>query len=123
MMSHMRPQAQRAAISRCIFTLACVGALLIGVGSQPLTAGRDQFNNRVIEVKPNGDIIWQFGIGPTDFSENSILGTNDAQRVGKFTLMGETGIPAGVDPNAPNGAADNRVLLADRNGKIHWHYS
>jgi hypothetical protein len=41
----------------------------------------DQFNNRVIEVDPAGHIVWQFGKGPRDFSRQSIIGTNDAQRV------------------------------------------
>ena len=57
----------------------------------------DQFNNRVIEVAPNGRIVWQFGLGPKDFSPNSIIGTNDAQRVGSLTLMDVTG-----DPSVPN---------------------
>jgi hypothetical protein len=82
----------------------------------------DQFNNRVIEVTPAGDIVWQFGIGPNDFSPSSILGCNDAQRVGPHTLMAGTGIPPGVDPNAPNGAADNRVILVNPAGHIVWQY-
>jgi hypothetical protein len=82
----------------------------------------DQFNNRVIEVRPSGKIIWQFGLGPNDASESSILGVNDAQRVGEFTLMAGTGIPPGVDPIFPGGVADNRVILVDRNKKIHWQY-
>jgi hypothetical protein len=82
----------------------------------------DQFNNRVIEVTPNGNIVWQFGIGPDDFSPRSILGCNDAQRVGPHTLMAGTGIPPGVDPAAPNGAADNRVILVNPAGHIIWQY-
>jgi len=82
----------------------------------------DQFNNRVIEVSPQGQIVWQFGIGPNDFSKKSILGVNDAQRVGPFTLMAGTGIPVGVDPVAPNGAVDNRVLLVAPNTEIVWQY-
>jgi len=82
----------------------------------------DQFNNRVIEVTPNGDIVWQFGIGPDDFSPRSILGCNDAERVGPHTLMAGTGIPPGVDPAAPNGAADNRVILVNPAGHITWQY-
>src|SRR5690242_8305548 len=39
----------------------------------------DQFNNRVIETDAKGNIIWQFGLGPTDLSANSPLGVNDAQ--------------------------------------------
>jgi hypothetical protein len=82
----------------------------------------DQFNNRVIEVTPKGKIVWQFGIGPNDFSPQSIVGTNDAQRVGPFTLMAGTGIPQGVDPLAPNGVADNRVILVAPWGEIVWQY-
>jgi hypothetical protein len=82
----------------------------------------DQFNNRVIEIKPNGKIVWQFGLGPNDFSPQSIIGVNDAQRVGPFTLMAGTGTPPGVIPQAPNGAADNRVMLVDPFGDIVWQY-
>ena len=82
----------------------------------------DQFNNRVIEAEPGGDIIWSFGLGPNDFSAQSIIGVNDAQRVGPFTLMAGTGTPAGVIPQAPGGVLDNRVILVDPFGKIVWQY-
>lgn len=86
----------------------------------------DQFNNRVIEVAPSGKIVWQFGLGPADFSAASIIGTNDAQRVGDFTLMAGTGTPGGQieAPNCTNasGCPDNRVLLVDRGGNIVWQY-
>src|SRR5258708_3954029 len=58
----------------------------------------DQFNNRVIEVDPAGHIVWQFGKGPNDFSQQSIIGTNDAQRVGPFPLMAGTGDPPRSPP-------------------------
>ena len=82
----------------------------------------DQFNNRVIEITPAGNIVWSFGRGPNDFSAKSIIGCNDAQRVGAFTLMAGTGTPAGVIPQAPNGAPDNRVILVDSSGRIVWQY-
>jgi hypothetical protein len=82
----------------------------------------DQFNNRVIETDAKGDIVWSFGLGPNDFSAHSIIGVNDAQRVGRFTLMAGTGTPAGVIPQAPNGAPDNRVILVSPKGKIVWQY-
>jgi hypothetical protein len=82
----------------------------------------DQFNNRVIEIDPAGDIVWSFGRGPNDFSAKSIIGCNDAQRVGIFTLMAGTGTPPGVIPQATNGAADNRVILVDPFGRIVWQY-
>lgn len=82
----------------------------------------DQFNNRVIEADSSGHIVWQFGLGPNDFSPNSIIGCNDAQRVGPLTLMAGTGTPPGVIPQAPNGAADNRVILVNEDGQIVWQY-
>jgi hypothetical protein len=82
----------------------------------------DQFNNRVIEISPNGNIVWSFGRGLNDFSAKSIIGVNDAQRVGSFTLMAGTGTPAGVIPQAPDGVPDNRVVLVDPFGKIVWQY-
>jgi outer membrane protein assembly factor BamB len=84
----------------------------------------DQFNNRVIEVDRHGNIVWHWGLGPDDFSPASIVGTNDAQRVGEFTLMAGTGIPAGQPeaPKCPSGCPDNRVLLVDRDGNIVWQY-
>jgi hypothetical protein len=82
----------------------------------------DQFNNRVIEIDPAGNIVWQFGVGPGDVTATSILGTNDAQRVGASTLMAGTGAPAGSEPACTNGCADNRVLLVNRQGHIRWQY-
>ncbi len=82
----------------------------------------DQFNNRVIEVSEKGKIVWSFGLGPNDFSKKSVLGVNDAERIGDDTLMAATGIPAGVDPNCNNGCPDNRVILVDPDGKIIWQY-
>jgi hypothetical protein len=82
----------------------------------------DQFNNRVIEIDPSGKIVWSFGRGPNDFTAKSVIGVNDAQRVGMLTLMAGTGTPAGVIPQAPDGAADDRVMLVDPSGKIVWQY-
>jgi hypothetical protein len=82
----------------------------------------DQFNNRVIEATPAGQIVWHFGLGPTDFTAKSVIGVNDAQRVGPLTLMAGTGTPPGVIPEAPDGAADNRVMLVDPFGRIVWQY-
>jgi len=113
--------------------LLLVGVALVFCTARVATADRefnqrgniliaDQFNNRVIEIAPDGEIVWHFGNGPTDFTANSIVGTNDAERVGSFTLMAGTGIPPQVDPLAPNGVADNRVLLVNRAGHIVWQY-
>src|SRR5258707_10408376 len=83
----------------------------------------DQFNNRVIEIDPAGNIVWQFGNGPGDTSANAIVGTNDAERVGDLTLMSGTGIPPGGTTNCKkSGCVDNRVLLVDPNGSIVWQY-
>lgn len=83
----------------------------------------DQFNNRVIEIDPAGEIVWQFGNGPGDTSANTIVGTNDAERVGNLTLMSGTGIPPGVTTNCKkSGCVDKRVLLVDQGGDIVWQY-
>lgn len=82
----------------------------------------DQFNNRVIEINPAGNIVWSFGRGPNDFTSKSVIGVNDAQRVGTLTLMAGTGTPAGVIPQAPDGVPDNRVMLVDPSGRIVWQY-
>jgi hypothetical protein len=85
----------------------------------------DQFNNRVVELDAENDIVWHFGVGPNDVSARSIVGVNDAQRVGDLTLMAGTGVPAAsppFEPNCPNGCADNRVLLVDRSGRVVWQY-
>lgn len=82
----------------------------------------DQFNNRVIEVTKSGKIVWSYGLGPNDFTPSSVIGVNDAQRVGSHTLMAGTGTPASVIPEAPGGAPDNRVILVNKHGKIVWQY-
>jgi hypothetical protein len=82
----------------------------------------DQFNNRVIEIDAGGNIIWSFGLGPNDVSPASIIGVNDAQRVGDRTLMAGTGAPAGSEPLCPAGCADNRVILVAPDGNIEWQY-
>lgn len=96
--------------SGCTFN--CKGNLLIS----------DQFNNRVIEATPRGEIVWMFGLGPNDFSQKSIIGVNDAQRIGNLTLMAGTGIPPNTVANAPNGVVDNRVILVNQAEQIVWQY-
>ena len=83
----------------------------------------DQFNNRVVELDAENDVVWQFGLGPNDLSPQSIIGVNDAERVGTLTLMAGTGVPAATPPLEPgcaSGCADNRVVLVDRSGHIRW---
>jgi hypothetical protein len=85
----------------------------------------DQFNNRVIEIDGAGHVVWQFGVGPTDLTATSILGVNDAQRVGSLTLAAGTGVPAASPPfevGCDNGCPDNRVVLVDEDGRIVWQY-
>lgn len=93
-----------------------------GLGRQHMLIA-DQFNNRVVEITATGEIVWHFGLGPNDVSDRSIVGVNDAERVGHdLTLMAGTGAPAGTEPLCPNGCADNRVMLVDRGGRIVWQY-
>ena len=124
---------------RLLTSAACLAVLslsvTIGVQASDIRSDRDggfntpgniliadQFNNRVIEVNRHGHIVWHFGLGPLDVSANSIIGVNDAQRVGDLTLMAGTGAPAGSEPLCPSGCADNRVILVDRHGHIVWQY-
>ncbi len=83
----------------------------------------DQFNNRVIEIKGH-HVVWQFGNGSSVAGPNSIVGTNDAERIGNLTLISGTGTPAGADPSCTNtaGCLDNRVILVNRAGHIVWQY-
>ena len=129
----MNPRARAMVFGFLISTAALaviVGSVLADADSEFNDPGNyliaDQFNNRVIEVAPSGKIVWQFGLGPADFSPASIIGTNDAQRVGDLTLMAGTGTPGG-QPEAPDcvnsaGCPDNRVLLVNRWGHIVWQY-
>jgi hypothetical protein len=84
----------------------------------------DQFNNRVVEIDRHHHVVWQFGSGSSVAGPHSIVGPNDAERVGDLTLIAGTGTPAGADPSCAdlNGCSDNRVILVDRHGRIVWQY-
>lgn len=83
----------------------------------------DQYNNRLIEVNPdNHRVVWHFGNGSSVAGPHSVVGVNDAQRVGFFTLVAGTGVPAGAEPTCPSGCADNRVMLLDPSANIIWQY-
>jgi hypothetical protein len=83
----------------------------------------DQYNNRVLEVNPNNHrVVWRFGNGSSVAGPHSVVGVNDAQRVGFLTLIAGTGVPAGAEPTCPNGCADNRVMLVGPDSQIWWQY-
>ncbi|MDQ6878216.1 MAG: hypothetical protein M3082_11090 [Candidatus Dormibacteraeota bacterium] len=121
-----------------MFRTFAVGVVLLGalVTAAPASASSggfnspgniliaDQFNNRVIEIDRHHHIVWQWGVGPNDLGPTSIIGVNDAQRVGDLTLMAGTGIPPNTVPSCtnPTGCPDNRVLLVNQSGKIVWQY-
>jgi hypothetical protein len=114
--------------------LACAASLLAATalsvqaqGNQFNTPGNvlisDQYNNRLIEVDPtNHRIVWRFGNGSSIAGPHSVVGVNDAQRIGPFTLVAGTGVPPGAEPTCPNGCADNRVMIVDPAGNILWQY-
>jgi outer membrane protein assembly factor BamB len=85
----------------------------------------DQFNNRVVEVSPDGHVVWTFGSGnPTlcNPGPSTIIGLNDAERLSAgLTLLAGTGIPAGSQ-SFPKGCADNRVIVVNQQGQIVWQY-
>ena len=86
----------------------------------------DQFNNRVVQIDRTHHVVWSFGDGSSKPGPHSVVGPNDAERVGfGLTLISGTGTPAGADPSCPdtvNGCPDNRVILVDQAGKIVWQY-
>src|SRR5258708_23042260 len=84
----------------------------------------DQFNNRVIEINQSHSVVWHFGNGSNVPGPHSIVGTNDAERVGTLTLIAGTGTPPGADPSCLKkaGCPDNRVILVNRAGRIVWQY-
>lgn len=112
----------------CTVSLFAAGTLsLQAQGNNFNTPGNvlisDQYNNRLIEVNPtNHKIVWKFGDGSSVAGPHSVVGVNDAQRVGWITLVAGTGVPAGAEPTCPNGCADNRVMLVDPTGNIIWKY-
>lgn len=89
----------------------------------------DQYNNRVVEVDvATHKVVWTFGNGSDMPGPHSVVGVNDAERVGPFTLISGTGIPPSTPPVLPGcstpdtGCADNRVFFVDERGRIFWQY-
>jgi outer membrane protein assembly factor BamB len=87
----------------------------------------DQYNNRVIEVTRQGQIVWSFGDGSNVPGPTSIVAPNDAERLPNGeTLMAGTGAPPGAEAGCPadgGGCQDNRVLIVDdATGAIVWQY-
>jgi hypothetical protein len=91
------------------------------------TCSSRQFNNRVIEVDRNKNIVWSFGSNdPTLCNPGpvTIIGTNGAERLADgMTVIAGTGIPAGASSFMPNGCVDNRVIVVDQGGNILWQYA
>ena len=85
----------------------------------------DQFNNRVVEVAPDGHVVWTFGSGNPKLCNpgpGSTIGLNDAERLsGGLTLLAGTGVPAG-SASYPKGCNDNRVIVVNQQGQIVWQY-
>lgn len=121
-----------------VTSLAAAFTLVLAFGSLPASAQADmdhghvlisdQFNNRVIEVDiQTHKVVWVFGNGSSKAGPHSVVGVNDAQRVGHFTLISGTGIPPSNPalpgcPDAVNGCADNRVFFVNWSGDIVWQY-
>jgi outer membrane protein assembly factor BamB len=78
----------------------------------------------VVEINRQHQIVWSFGDGSYIAGPHSVVGTNDAERVGGLTLISGTGTPAGADPSCPlaGGCPDNRVMLVNPTGRIVWQY-
>jgi outer membrane protein assembly factor BamB len=85
----------------------------------------DQFNNRVIEIdRYTHQVLWHFGNGSDLPGPHSVVGVNDAERFGPFTLISGTGTPPGLPgcSDTVNGCPDNRVFVVDPGGTIIWQY-
>lgn len=84
----------------------------------------DQYNNRVIEVDPSGNIVWSFGDGTDVPGPTSVVGPNDSERLPNGqTLISGTGIPTPMAGcSLDGGCPDNRVLIVDHDGGIAWVY-
>ena len=113
-------------VGAALLVLGCAG-LVFAQGNEFNTRGNilisDQYNNRLIEVHPtNHRIVWHFGNGSSVAGPHSVVGVNDAQRIGPFTLVAGTGVPPGAEPTCSNGCADNRVMIVAPDGNILWQY-
>jgi hypothetical protein len=85
----------------------------------------DQFNNRVVEVnRYTHQVVWHFGNGSDIPGPQSVVGVNDAERFGPFTLISGTGTPPGLPgcSDTVNGCPDNRVFIVDPTDHILWQY-
>jgi hypothetical protein len=104
-------------------------ASTVDSGATPNVLIADQFNNRVIEVTRQGDIVWQFGDGKSVPGPTSVVAPNDVERLPNGrTLIAGSGTPGGAGtestcPAAKGGCPDNRVIIVDdAKGTIVWQY-
>jgi outer membrane protein assembly factor BamB len=119
-LSHLKIWACTALAAASVISLQAQGNHFNTPGNVLIS---DQYNNRLIEVNPdNNEVVWTFGNGSSVAGPHSVVGVNDAQRIGPITLVAGTGVPAGAEPTCPNGCADNRVMLVDSSGNILWQY-
>lgn len=136
-MAHTHSSQMRALLATSATAASLIALALSGMAYGQSAPGpdaqdhiliADQFNNRVIEVdRHSHKIVWQFGDGSDHPGPQSVVGTNDAERIGPYTLISGTGIP----PSSPalpgcsdpvNGCPDNRVFLVNHAGQIVWQY-
>jgi len=104
---------------------ACPWAKAQSEADNPHILIADQYNNRVVEVdRATHKVVWSFGTGSDIPGPHSVVGTNDAERFGPFTLISGTGTPPGAPgcSDTVNGCPDNRVFIVDRHGDILWQY-
>ncbi len=129
-----KPLRHSASVFSLVAVVITCGTAVQSAKGQSVEPGHilisDQFNNRVIEVNAaNHHVVWTFGNGSDVAGPHSVVGVNDAQRFGPFTLISGTGIPPS-DPANPLpgcstpaiGCADNRVFIVDLGGHIVWQY-
>ena len=125
------PNAACFPLSRVLLTATILTLVLVAQGALAQSGNvliSDQFNNRVIVVNPaTHQVVWRFGNGSDVAGPHSVVGVNDAERFGSFTLISGTGIPPSDPPlpgcsDAVNGCPDNRVFIVGLGGNIVWQY-
>ncbi len=112
--------------------LSVIGAAVLTHGARAASPGpgfnmpgniliSDQYNNRVIEINRQGNIVFQFGSNnPTECNPgpNTVIAPNDVERL----AHGNTLI-AGTGAALPNFTCpDNRVFIVNKMGHIIWQY-